>query len=117
MAGSGGRARGGCRPEKGALPLAPRPILERLDFPVPSRTGLPSLKKYAHVEKDGRFELAGYVEASRGCKHLCRHCPIPPVYGGRLLLRPRDAGLPGIPPPVAAGAAHITFGDPHLPNR
>ena len=28
-------------------------------FPVPSRAGLPSLKKYAHLERDGALELVG----------------------------------------------------------
>src|SRR5439155_1522489 len=60
--------------ERRSLP-APGTILKKLEFAVPSRTQLPSLKKYAHVERNGRLELAGYVEASRGCKHLCRHCP------------------------------------------
>ena len=38
----------------------------------PSRAAiaLPSLKQYARLERDGRQELAGYVEASRGCRHL-----------------------------------------------
>ena len=27
--------------------------------------------------------IVGYTEASRGCKHRCRHCPIVPVYDGR----------------------------------
>jgi len=26
----------------------------------------------------------GYVEASHGCVHRCRHCPVPPVYDGRI---------------------------------
>jgi len=30
------------------------PHLQRLDFPVPSRAQLPSLKSYAHLERDGR---------------------------------------------------------------
>src|SRR5713226_8307559 len=37
------------------------PHLKRLDFPVPSRTALPSLKKYAHVDRGARLDLAGYV--------------------------------------------------------
>ena len=104
------------RSEPRGRPPAARPILEKLDFPVPSRTHLPSLKAYAHVEKAGRLELAGYVEASRGCKHLCRHCPIPPVYGGRFFVVPRDVVLADIRQQVEAGAAHITFGDPDFLN-
>ncbi len=94
----------------------PRPILAKLDFPVPSRAGLPALKRYAHVEKGGRLELAGYVEASRGCKHLCRHCPIPPVYGGRFFVVPEAVVLADVRQQVAAGATHVTFGDPDFLN-
>jgi len=94
----------------------PRPILAKLDFPVPSRARLPALKRYAHVEKGGRLELAGYVEASRGCKHLCRHCPIPPVYGGRFFVVPEAVVLADVRQQVAAGATHVTFGDPDFLN-
>jgi len=104
--------------EREAAPaLSATPRLERLDFPVPSRAALPSLKKYAHLERgDGRLELAGYVEASRGCKHLCRHCPIPPVYGGRFFVVDRDVVLADVRQLVEAGATHITFGDPDFLN-
>jgi len=83
------------RGEAGAVPGVGRsgqpaaPHLRRLDFPVPSRSALPSIKKYAHLEHDGRMELTAYAEASRGCLHRCRHCPIPPVYGGRFFAVPR----------------------------
>jgi radical SAM superfamily enzyme YgiQ (UPF0313 family) len=98
-------------------PGAPaRPHLARLAFPVPSRTALPRLERYAHLERDGRLELAGYVEASRGCKHRCRHCPIPPVYDGRFFVVPRDVVLADVRQLVAAGAAHVTFGDPDFLN-
>jgi len=90
--------------------------LEKLEFPVPSRAALPSLKKYAHLERDGRLELVGYVEASRGCRHACRHCPIPPVYGGRFFVVPRDVVLADVRQQVAAGATHVTFGDPDFLN-
>ena len=90
--------------------------LERLDFPVPARSALPSLKKYAHVEREGRRELAAYVEASRGCKHHCRHCPIPPVYGGRFFVVPVATVLADVRQQVAAGARHVTFGDPDFLN-
>ena len=29
---------------------------------------------------DGRQKVVGSTEASRGCKHLCRHCPVVPIY-------------------------------------
>jgi radical SAM superfamily enzyme YgiQ (UPF0313 family) len=92
------------------------PHLERLEFPVPNRMQLPSLKSYAHLERDGRHEPAGYVEASRGCLHLCHHCPIPPVYGGRFFAVPADIVMADIRQQVAAGATHITFGDPDFLN-
>jgi radical SAM superfamily enzyme YgiQ (UPF0313 family) len=95
---------------------ARRTVLEKLAFPVPSRAKLPSLKKYAHLERDGTLTLAGYVEASRGCRHMCRHCPIPPVYGGRFFVVPMDVVLADIRQQVEAGATHITFGDPDFLN-
>ena len=92
------------------------PFLKRLPFPVPSRSQLPALKRYAHLEQDGRLELAGYVEASRGCLHMCLHCPIPPVYGGRFFVVPREIVLEDIRGLVRSGATHITFGDPDFLN-
>src|SRR5262245_32023761 len=92
------------------------PHLARLPFPVPSRAALSSLKQYARLERDGRHEVAGYVEASRGCKHLCRHCPIPPVYQGRFFAVPADVVLADARAQIAAGARHIDFGDPDFLN-
>ncbi len=106
----------------GALPGVARPgrpaapYLKRLDFPVPSRAGLPSIKKYAHVERDGRMELVAYAEASRGCLHRCRHCPIPPVYDGRFFAVPREIVLADVRQQIEAGARHVTFGDPDFLN-
>jgi radical SAM superfamily enzyme YgiQ (UPF0313 family) len=91
--------------------------LERQDFLVPERDGLPALKHYAHLNHpDGQPRIAGYTEASRGCKHLCRHCPIVPVYQGRFRIVPRAIVLEDIRHQVAAGAQHITFGDPDFFN-
>jgi radical SAM superfamily enzyme YgiQ (UPF0313 family) len=101
------------KPRASGLPL---PVLQKLSFPVPSRTNLPSLKKYAHLERDGGLEVVGYVEASRGCKHMCRHCPIPPVYGGRFFVVPTEVLLTDIRQQVDAGATHVTFGDPDFLN-
>ncbi|HEV2054938.1 MAG TPA: CUAEP/CCAEP-tail radical SAM protein [Methylomirabilota bacterium] len=95
---------------------AASPVLTRLAFALPSRSALPRLKKYAHLEKDGRKDLVGYVEASRGCLHLCLHCPIPPVYGGRFFVVPQEIVLADIRQLVGAGATHITFGDPDFLN-
>jgi len=56
--------------------------LERLAFPTPERTGLPVLNRYAALVRPdcgGERVVAGYTEASRGCLHRCRHCPVMPV--------------------------------------
>jgi radical SAM superfamily enzyme YgiQ (UPF0313 family) len=91
-------------------------VRERLDFAVPSRAQLPPLSKYAHLEIAGESRPAGYVEASRGCLHHCRHCPIPPVYEGRFFIVPVDVVLADVAQQVAAGARHVTLGDPDFFN-
>nr|WP_239152724.1 CUAEP/CCAEP-tail radical SAM protein [Virgisporangium aurantiacum] len=91
--------------------------LSRQQFLVPDRHGLPTPDRYAHVvTADGTLLMAGSTEASRGCLHLCRHCPVVPVYGGRLRVVQRDVVMEDVRRQVAAGAAHITFGDPDFFN-
>jgi radical SAM superfamily enzyme YgiQ (UPF0313 family) len=91
--------------------------LPRLAFEVPDRDGLPSLQNYAHVVlPDGTHKVSGYTEASRGCKHLCRHCPIVPVYNGQFRVVAPDVVFADIRLQVQAGAQHITFGDPDFFN-
>ncbi len=92
------------------------PVLARLPFPVPSRGRLPGLGTYAHLEDQDSKRLVGYVEASRGCLHMCLHCPIPPVYGGRFFVVPREIVLEDIRRLVQDGVTHITFGDPDFLN-
>lgn len=92
-------------------------LLDRQEFFVPDRSGLPELDRYAHLVMDGREQVTvGYVEASRGCKHHCRHCPIVPVYNGRFRIVQQEVVLADIAQQVAAGARHITFGDPDFFN-
>jgi len=91
-------------------------ILDRLLLRTPDRSGLPGLGQYAAVSWQGTRLVAGYTEASRGCKHLCRHCPIVPVYEGHFRVVPRAVVLADIRQQVAAGAQHITFGDPDFLN-
>lgn len=89
----------------------------RQKFRVPDRSGLPALEKYARLlMPDGESRVTGYTEASRGCKHLCRHCPIVPVYNGVFRIVDREIVLEDIRRQVAAGAQHITFGDPDFFN-
>lgn len=91
--------------------------LERLAFEVPDRSGLPPIEKYAHlVLPGGGFRLVGSTEASRGCKHLCRHCPIVPVYKGVFRIVSREVVMQDIRQQVSAGARHISFGDPDFFN-
>lgn len=98
-------------------PTNPLPIsLARQQFRVPERTGLPELAQYGFVQVGPVTRVAGYTEASRGCKHTCRHCPIVPVYNGRFFIVQADIVLADIRQQVAAGAQHITFGDPDFFN-
>jgi radical SAM superfamily enzyme YgiQ (UPF0313 family) len=90
--------------------------LRRLPFALPVRDALPPLERYARLEHRGQRRVVGYVEASRGCLHLCTHCPIPPVYGGRFFIVPEDVVLEDVRRQVRAGATHITFGDPDFLN-
>ena len=90
--------------------------LPRLSFVTPDRTGLPPLSEYACLVDGSDRRTVAYTEASRGCKHLCRHCPIVPVYGGRFRVVPVDVVMADIEAQVAAGATHVTFGDPDFFN-
>ena len=94
----------------------PRPGIPRLAFKVPDRGDLPPLSRYAALQDGAERRVAGYTEASRGCKHHCRHCPIVPVYGGRFRIVPPEVVLADARAQVAAGARHITFGDPDFFN-
>ncbi len=101
------------------------PTMARLSLPLPDRSTLPSLDKYAHYvaepadpdeSKEAFADQAGYVEASRGCLHTCRHCPVAPVYQGRFFVVPVETVIADIAQQVEAGARHITFGDPDFLN-
>ena len=101
------------------VPSQSEPIvsLERLKFEVPDRGGLAPISKYAHlVLPGGGYRVVGSTEASRGCKHLCRHCPIVPVYNGVFRIVERDVVLADVRQQVAVGAQHISFGDPDFFN-
>ena len=96
----------------------PEPLvsIERQRFIAPDRAGLPPLAAYAQLAVNSSTRRVGYTEASRGCKHLCRHCPVAPVYQGVFRIVQRDVVLEDIRRQVAAGAQHITFGDPDFWN-
>ena len=90
--------------------------LERITHVQPDRSGLPPLTRYASLQMGNARKIVGYTEATRGCKHRCRHCPIVPVYDGRFRAVDADVVLADIRAQVAAGAEHITFGDPDFFN-
>jgi radical SAM superfamily enzyme YgiQ (UPF0313 family) len=101
----------------GLQPMDSMISMARLQFEVPDRSGMPAMEKYAHLIIPGAgFRVVGSTEASRGCKHLCRHCPIVPVYNGVFRIVSRDVVLEDVRRQVAAGAQHITFGDPDFFN-
>jgi hypothetical protein len=78
----------------------PEPIvsLERLNFEIPDRTGMPPLEKYANLVIPG--------DGHR----------IVPVYKGAFRIVSRDVVMADVRQQVAAGAQHISFGDPDFFN-
>lgn len=91
--------------------------IARLAFIQPDRAGLPSLDRYASLQMpDGSSKIVGATDATRGCKHRCRHCPIVPVYDGQFRAVPVDVVLADIRAQVEQGATHISFGDPDFLN-
>ena len=103
----------------GQSPFANRKsqIVPRLRFITPDRAGLPPLEEYASLRMpDGTRRVIGSTDATRGCKHLCRHCPIVPVYEGQFRVVPLDVVMADVRAQVAAGAQHISFGDPDFLN-
>lgn len=91
-------------------------LMDRLQFLPPDRAGLPGLNRYAKLRSGPEERLVGATEASRGCKHLCRHCPVVPVYNGVFRVVQQEVVIEDIRRQVAAGARHITFGDPDFFN-
>jgi len=88
----------------------------RSEFLVPDRSTLPTNHEYARLEWNGTAVLAAAVEASHGCRHRCRHCPLPIVYNGRLRVVGAEVVLGDIDQLAAAAVAHVTFADPDFLN-
>jgi hypothetical protein len=82
----------------------------------PARDLLPPLERYVRLSVGDELRLVGSVEASRGCAHRCRHCPVPVVYNGRVRLANDDDTLADVAQLVERGARHLTFGDPDFLN-
>ena len=102
----------------GATPEAPgaKTVVARLTFIPPDRAGLPPPQRYATLQDGGTRRVAGYTEASRGCRHRCRHCPVVPIYDGQFRIVPADVVLADIAAQVGQGVEHVTFGDPDFFN-
>jgi len=102
---------------KAQIPSSKSQGVPRLEFIQPDRAGLPPLSAYATLQMpDGTRRVVGSTDATRGCKHLCRHCPIVPVYRGQFRVVPVDVVMQDVAVQVAAGARHISFGDPDFFN-
>ena len=108
--------RAGRATRAGALGRTEVSASSRTDIAVPDRSVLPELNRYVQLVEGGETRLVGYVEASRGCAHRCRHCPVPVVYDGRVRVADEATVLADIEQLVTAGASHITFGDPDFLN-
>ena len=97
--------------------------LGRHRAPAPRRDLLPDLSRYTHLLAGGPRPGTGggdvpvaYVEASRGCVHRCRHCPVPVVYDGRIRTVPVETVLADVDRQIEMGAGHVSFGDPDFLN-
>ena len=103
--------------QSGVAPAATVVRRDRIEFLLPDRRSLPALQRYAKlILADGTERITGFAEASRGCKHLCRHCPVVPVYEGKFRIVPVETVIADIAQQVEVGAAHISFGDPDFLN-
>jgi radical SAM superfamily enzyme YgiQ (UPF0313 family) len=90
---------------------------DKIDFKHPIRNGLPPLSKYAKlIQHNTEPKTLGFIETSRGCKYVCRHCPVTPVYEGKFRIIPFDIVMADIEQQVEMGAEHISFGDPDFFN-
>jgi radical SAM superfamily enzyme YgiQ (UPF0313 family) len=92
------------RAKERALDLAPR------------RGPLDQFERYVQLAAEGALHATAYVAATRGCKHTCRHCPIPAAYEGRFYAHAVDHVISDIDTAVALGARHITFADADFLN-
>lgn len=103
---------------RGAVPAAGEPVIRlgRAAPVLPARELLPPLERYAHLAIGGEERVVGYVAASHGCAHRCRHCPVPAVYDGRIRIVDSDAVVDDVAQLVDLGARHVTFGDPDFLN-
>jgi radical SAM superfamily enzyme YgiQ (UPF0313 family) len=101
--------------ELGVHWIAPAP-LDRNRSLVPLRGDLKPPARYAQLQTAAGPVDVAYTEASHGCKHRCRHCPVVPVYEGAFRTVRVEAVLADIRQQIDRGARHVTFGDPDFFN-
>jgi len=90
---------------------------DKIKFNLPDRTSLPVISQYAQLVKENNEQkVLGFIETSRGCKYVCRHCPVTPIYEGKFRIVPFDIVMQDIAQQVDMGAEHISFGDPDFFN-
>ena len=94
----------------------PKMNFSRQKFLVPERNKLPVLDEYAKIQYYNNEKINGYVETSRGCAHICSHCPVTAVYKGKFRIVDEQSVLSDVDNLVHQGAQHITFGDPDFFN-
>ncbi len=80
------------------------------------RRDLVPLASYRTVSYQGQDKTSGYLETTVGCRHRCRHCPVVPIWDGRIAINDAPAVLQDAKNQIAAGAAHLSFGDPDFLN-
>ncbi|HEX7971405.1 MAG TPA: CUAEP/CCAEP-tail radical SAM protein [Thiobacillus sp.] len=103
--------------QSGVAPAGTVVRRDKVEFLLPDRRTLPPLQRYAKlILPDGTQKVTGFAEASRGCKHLCRHCPVVPVYAGKFRIVPVEIVIADVAQQVALGAQHVSFGDPDFLN-
>lgn len=106
---------------------SPAPTLAEIDLgparaesgapTLPRRAGLAPLSAYARLVGRAGERLVATVEATRGCNHRCRHCPVPVVYQGRSRVVAKEVVLADIDSLIESGATHVHFADPDFLNR
>jgi radical SAM superfamily enzyme YgiQ (UPF0313 family) len=103
----------------GAIGTGSSPVrieLGRRAARLPARDLLPPLERYTRLALGSETRLVGALDATRGCAHRCRHCPVPVVYDGRVRPVDEEAVVADAAQLVALGARHLSFGDPDFLN-
>ena len=114
-AGPGGAGGG---PRGRAPDQPPRPRRGSRSFPSSSRAAI-ACRRSSSTRGSSATGARSWPATSRPAAAAgtsARHCPIPPVYGGRFFVVPREVVLADVRQLVEAGATHITFGDPDFLN-